>query len=386
MKPLNLYIHIPYCKYRCRYCNFYVVAGRTPQLPLYFKALKKELETYASSISLNSVDSQKSEYEIKTIYFGGGTPSLVDSKSIVDFVKYIKQNYRLAEDLDISIEVNPENITKKKLDDYYNCGIRRISIGLQAWQDNILKYMGRLYTIEEFLEYYKVIKQSRFENINVDLIFGIPNQTLEEWKESVDNVIKLNPKHISCYSLEVDERSIYGVMEQKGLFKRANEELDREMYLYARRALQTAGFKHYEISNFAKPGFESNHNLSVWNGEEYIGLGASAHSYFNGHRFNNVLDVDGYVIKTLKGESAKEGLIDIDKNHQMLEFILLQLRLIEGLSFEKFEKKFGVKFQEKYSIIITELITENLATTSKRNLVLTDKGLDLESYVLSKFL
>jgi len=376
MKPLNLYIHIPYCKYRCRYCNFYVVAGRTPQLPLYFKALKKELDTYKNL----------TDYEIKTIYFGGGTPSLVDASSISDFVNFIKINYSISKSIDISIEANPENITKDKLDEYYKCGIGRLSIGLQAWQNKTLKYMGRLYTIEEFLEYYKIVQKSQFENINIDLIFGIPNQTLADWKESISNVITLNPKHISCYSLEVDERSIYGVMQSKGLFKRADEDLDREMYKYARHALRKAGYLHYEISNFAKPGFESFHNLAIWNGEEYIGLGASAHSYFENRRFNNVADVDQYVIKILKNEDSREDFIDIGSEQQLLEFVLLQLRLVEGLSFVRFENKFGMKLEDVYSEAIKQLIFEKLVDWTDTNLRLTDKGLDLESYVISKFI
>jgi len=168
MKPINIYIHIPYCKARCRFCNFYVVAGRTPHLPLYFKALKKELEQY-----------DLKEYTIKTIYFGGGTPSLVDSKSIVNLINYIKDNYQVSKDIDISIEVNPENISEEKLSDYYSSEIRRLSIGLQSFQNDILKYLGRLYTIEEFLKYFEIVKAFKFKNINIDLIFGIPNQTIE---------------------------------------------------------------------------------------------------------------------------------------------------------------------------------------------------------------
>lgn len=375
-KNLNLYIHIPYCKARCRYCNFYVVAGRTPHLPLYFKALKKELESYGDL----------SKYKINTIYFGGGTPSLVDAASIKDFINFIKDNYNIDKDLDISLEANPENISAQKLEEYYLAGIRRLSIGLQSWQNNILKYLGRLYTIEEFLEYYTIVKKSPIKNINIDLIFGIPNQTFEDWKSSVDNVINLNPSHISCYSLEVDERSIYGVMEQKGLFKRGDEDLDRKMYKYACSALQKAGFIHYEISNFAKPNFESKHNLAIWNGEEYIGLGASAHSYFKNTRFNNVYDIDKYVLLNLKGKNSKEEIIQIDENQRILEYILLQLRLIKGLSYKNFKDKFGFNFKQKYSEVIERLSNKKLIINSSTHLILSEKGLDLESSVISEFL
>jgi len=376
LKPLNLYIHIPYCKARCRYCNFYVIAGRTPHLPLYFRALKNELTSFGNL----------KDFEFKTIYFGGGTPSLVDAKSIIEIIDFVKSNYQVADDLDISIEVNPENITSEKLQTYYDAGIQRMSIGLQAWQDSTLKYMGRLYTIEEFLKLYSIAQNSPIININLDLIFGIPNQTLENWIESISNVVKLNPNHISCYSLEIDDRSIYGMMESKGLFKRADEGLDREMYKFARHALKEAGYNHYEISNFSKPGFESKHNLAIWNGGEYIGLGASAHSYFQNKRFNNIYDIDQYVLKNLKGEIAHEEITDIDIKQQKLEFITLQLRLIKGLSLLKFRDKFSKDFDLEYSNIVRELVNEKLGLLDKKYFVLTARGLDLESYVISKFI
>jgi oxygen-independent coproporphyrinogen-3 oxidase len=375
-KPLHIYIHIPYCKTRCRFCNFYVVAGRTPHLPLYFKALEKEFERYTNL----------EKYDLKTIYFGGGTPSLVDAKNIKEIIHILYSKFHIQRDIDISVEMNPENITEEKLESYYKSGVRRISIGLQAWQNHLLKYMGRLYTIEGFLEYFQVVQKSKINNFNIDLIFGIPGQTLKDWEETLNNVIKLNPNHISCYSLEVDERSIYGVMETKGLFKRADEQIDREMYAYAKKILKEYGYKHYEISNWAKPGYESKHNLGIWSGEGYIGLGASAHSYFNNLRYHNPLNIDKYVLKTLKNEDVKEEIQEINKDQQMLEYIILQLRLITGLDLNRFEEKFGISFEKKYENQIQTLMNDQLVEIIDNKLILTPLGLDLESRVATEFI
>ncbi len=377
MKEINIYIHIPYCKAKCRYCNFFVVAGRTPQLPTYFKALEKELLSYKEKLK---------NYSIKTIYFGGGTPSLVESKYISRLINAVKQNFTISENLDISIETNPENLTSEKLANYLSDGIRRISFGLQAWQNETLKYLGRLYTIEEFVEKFDLVKSSGFKNINIDLIFGIPNQTVEEWEESLDNVIALNPQHISTYSLEVDQESIFGIMEKQGKFKRLEEGIDREMYLLSREKLKEAGYKHYEISNFAKDGFQSKHNSAIWNGEEYIGLGASGHSYFDNERYNNVYSIEKYIAGILLNRDNRENVQPINKNQQTLEYIILQLRLIDGINLKAFAEKFGNDFSKLYKSQISNLEKKNLIYFENENLKLTSKGMDLENLVAMEFI
>ncbi len=376
MKSLNLYIHIPYCKARCRFCNFYVVAGRTPHLPLYFKALQNELSQYGDL----------KDYEIKTIYFGGGTPSLVNASSIAEIIDYIKHNFNISADLEISLEANPENITEDKLESYYNTGVNRLSIGLQAWQNNILKYLGRLYTNEQFLEKIQIVKNSKISNFNIDLILGIPGQTIGDWEETLDNVINLNPAHISCYSLEIDERSIFGKLEEMGKFKRLDESIDRKMYELALEKLQDSKYTHYEISNWAKSGFECNHNLNIWNGEEYIGLGASAFSYFKNKRYNNVFDIDKYVINSLKNIVTKENIEEVDQKRKVKEYILLHLRLTDGINFEEYFEKLGERFEVKFDKQIAKLQSEKLIEIKSNSLTLTKKGLDLENQVAMEFI
>ncbi len=352
------------------------MAGRTPQLPTYFKALQKELLSYERKLK---------NYSIKTIYFGGGTPSLVDASFIKETVEFIKNNFEVDTDAEISIESNPENITEEKLQTYLDSGFTRISIGLQAWQDRILSYLGRLYTIDKFVEVFKLVKKSGFKNINVDLIFGIPNQTLKDWKESVDNLIDLGPTHISCYSLEVDEESIFGKLEKMGKFFRAKESTDRKMYNYAKNKLKEARFNHYEISNFAKSGFECKHNLSVWNFEEYIGLGASAHSYFDNKRYNNVYSIEKYIASILLNKSAQENVERIGNERKMKEYILVHLRQINGIDLKEFEIKFKQKLEEVYKSQVSSLQSQKLIKLTENNLKLTSKGLDVENIVAMEF-
>lgn len=376
MQPINFYIHIPYCKAKCRYCNFFIVAGRTPELPAYFKALHKEILSYKKDL--------KNHY-VKTVYFGGGTPSLVDAKYIKEIVELIKNNFEISKDLDISIETNPENLTSDKLQTYLDSGISRISIGLQAWQNEMLKYLGRLYTIEEFLQSYDRVIQSGFKNINLDLIFGIPNQTIQNWEESIDNVIKLKPNHISTYSLEVDQESIFGILEKQGRFMRLEEGLDRKMYEIAKEKLQKVGYKHYEISNFAKLGFESKHNLSVWGGEDYLGIGASAHSYFKNQRFNNIYSVEKYAAGVLFNREYKENVINISKKQAIKEYIILHLRLMDGMNLVDFKNKFDCDFKDLFKNEISDLKSKNLVLIDEVSFKLSEKGMDLENTVAMEF-
>jgi oxygen-independent coproporphyrinogen-3 oxidase len=372
MKPLNLYIHIPFCKSRCNYCSFFTTANKLAAMSDYFLALQKEFEMHIPKLR---------DYRIETIYIGGGTPSIVSSNDLKKFLLYIKKNIELVENAEISIETNPESIDAEKLQDYLDAGINRISIGLQAWQDELLKRMGRLYSLETFLQKLSLVKISGFKNIGLDLIFVLPGQSVKDWEETLDNVIKLNIQHISCYGLELDNDSSWGKLYKSGKLKASDEETDREMYELAKVKLLNAKFDQYEVSNFARSNFECKHNLNFWSYQPYIGLGAGAFSFFENHRFNNVFSIEGYISKMQKSESASENIIQVSNAEQIKEAIILGLRKKKGINFNEFENHFSVDIRKLYENEITELLREDLVVLTDSHICLSGKGLDFENEV-----
>lgn len=372
MKDLNIYFHIPYCKAKCRFCSFYVIPGRESRLVDYFVALKKEIASYKNELNI---------YNIKTIYIGGGTPSLVDSIYITDTINFIKENFNVDNDCEISVENNPETLTEKKINDYYSVGVNRLSIGLQATQNEVLKFMGRLYTFEEFKEKYYIAKQSQISNINLDLIFGIPTLSLANWEEALYKTIELEPTHISTYSLEIDEDSIFGYLEKKGRFKRMDESEDRKMYKLSKKILKNSGYLQYEISNFSKENYECRHNLNIWKGHDYIGFGASAHSRFSDRRYNNINSLEMYIELINQNKSTKENSQKLTKNDLINERIILNLRTNRGIDLDSIQNDFDINFEDKFKTQINKLHSQKLIQIENRFLQLTSKGQDLENIV-----
>lgn len=349
----SLYIHIPFCAQKCWYCDFNSYSGKEMLIDDYMIALNKEIQSY-------------SLHDLKTVYFGGGTPSFIDEKHIKEILSNLD-----FKDAEITIEVNPGTVTKEKLETYLKAGVNRISMGLQATQNEILKDIGRIHTVEEFEKCYMLAREVGFKNISVDLMFGLPNQTLANVKESVEYILKLNPEHISCYSL---------ILHSDTNKKLPSDEEEREMYHYIVNTLKEAGYVHYEISNFAKPGYESKHNLAYWNQEEYVGVGAGASSYVNGVRYTNVKDLQEY-INGVKPE-IEETQTEEDK---LREYIILQLRLISGLSIKVANEKFGVDIENKFNNEIKKMKNYDLLEIKDDYMRLTTKGLDLANIVWEEF-
>jgi oxygen-independent coproporphyrinogen-3 oxidase len=372
MKPLNLYIHIPFCKSRCSYCSFFTTTNKLSEISDYFLALQKEFEMYIPKLR---------DYRIETIYIGGGTPSIVNSKDLRNFLHYIKKNIELVENAEISIETNPESIDAEKLQDYLDMGINRISIGLQAWQDDLLKKMGRLYSIQDFLQKVELVKSLGFQNVGIDLIFSLPGQSIKDWEETLDNVIKLNIQHISCYGLELDNDSSWGKLYKSGKLEASAEEADREMYELAKAKLLNAKFEQYEVSNFSRNGFECKHNLNFWSYQPYIGLGAGAFSFFENHRFNTVFSIEGYISKMQKCESASENIIQVSMQDQIKEAIILGLRKTEGVDLLEFRNRFNVDILKVYGNEIDKLLRGDLVVLTDSHICLSGKGLDFENEV-----
>lgn len=374
MDRFGIYVHIPFCKQKCKYCDFISISCME-KIDAYFDVLIKEIKN-------KKIYAQK---EVTTIYIGGGTPSLPESKYIVKTIETIKEFFKVSTNAEITIEVNPGTVTKEKLIDYRNAGVNRLSIGLQSTNNEILKLIGRIHNYEEFLNTYNLAKEVGYNNINVDLMLGIPTQTENDVIDSVNKVISLNPKHISIYSLIVEENTEIQRMINCGILNMPSEDVERNMYWKTKKILEKNGFIQYEISNFAKKGYESKHNLDCWNQEEYIGMGLASHSYFNRKRFSNIDNLDKYI----ENENCLEKNIIINevqkKEEQAKEYMLIGLRKIDGISISKFEKKFRINPLFYFRFEINNLVEKGLIEVDLDNIKLTKKGLDFANIVFEEF-
>lgn len=371
---IGVYVHIPFCKKKCDYCDFISYCNKDNLIDDYVQAVKAEIQ------------SQNIKPEITTIYIGGGTPSYIDSKYIIEILEKIKEK-NVSSNAEITIEVNPGTVTKEKLEDYIKSGINRISIGLQTTNDELLKQIGRIHNFTQFLETYKLAKKVGFKNINVDLMLGLPNQRIKDLKESLEQIIKLKPKHISVYSLIVEDGTPIANKIEKGEMQLPDEELERNMYWFVKNTLELNGFIHYEISNFAKKGYESKHNLNCWNQKEYIGIGASAHSYRDITRYSNTENIEEYIENVNNGNFNRNKIIhEIQKEDDAKkEFMLLGLRKIKGVDINQFKNKFGDNPIYLFRNELKKLTDERLLIIDDNNIRLTNKGLDLANLVWKEF-
>ena len=371
---IGIYVHIPFCKQKCYYCDFVSYCNKDDKIEPYIKTLIKEIEM------------QNIKSNINTIYIGGGTPSYIDSKYITEIMDKIKKK-NVIENVEITIEVNPGTATRGKLEDYKNSGINRLSIGLQTANNKLLKQIGRIHNYEEFLETYMIAREVGFNNINVDLIIGLPNQRIQDLKNSLDEVIKLLPEHISVYSLIIEDGTPIKTQIENGKLQLPDEETERNMYWYVKNTLELNGYKHYEISNFAKNGYESKHNMNCWNQDEYIGFGISAHSYRNITRYSNTDNINEY-IRNIKSDSPEKNRIihEVQKLEDTeKEFMLLGLRKIDGVSISEFKDRFGDNPIYLYRNKLKKLSDENLIKVDENNIKLTNKGIDLANIVWEEF-
>ncbi len=372
---IGVYVHIPFCKKKCDYCDFISYCNKDNLIDDYVQAVKAEIQT------------QNIKPEITTIYIGGGTPSYIDSKYIIEILEKIKEK-NVSSNAEITIEVNPGTVTKEKLEDYIKSGINRISIGLQTTNDELLKQIGRIHNFTQFLETYKLAKKVGFKNINVDLMLGLPNQRIKDLKESLEQIIKLKPKHISVYSLIVEDGTPIANKIEKGEMQLPDEELERNMYWFVKNTLELNGFIHYEISNFAKKGYESKHNLNCWNQKEYIGIGASAHSYRDITRYSNTENIEEYIENVNNGNFNRNKIIhEVQKEDDAKkEFMLLGLRKIKGVDINQFKNKFGDNPIYLFRNELKKLTDERLLIIDNNNIRLTNKGLDLANLVWEEFI
>ena len=380
-KEIGVYIHIPFCKRKCNYCDFISYTNKSDKIEKYIKCLEQEINKFDFS-----------KYKVSTIYIGGGTPSFIESKYIKQIMNALYNKINIdknkKEDIEITIEINPGTVNERKLQDYKEVGINRLSIGLQASQDRLLKQLGRIHSFQEFIETYDLSKKLGFENINVDLMLGLPNQTIEDLKESLNKIISLNPNHISIYSLILEEGTkLFNEVENNEL-KLPDEEIERNMYWYVKNILELNGYNHYEISNFSKKGKESKHNLNCWNQEEYIGFGVAAHSYLNNTRFSNTKNLEEYIDNINNNNFEKN--ITIEEEQEIAdsknEFMMLGFRKIEGVDISKFKEKYIDNPIFLYREKLDKLVKEGLIEIDLNNIKLTNKGIDFANIVFEEFI
>ena len=373
-KEIGVYVHIPFCKQKCYYCDFISYCNKDNLIEDYVKAVKKE-------IRMQNIQSQ-----ITTVYIGGGTPSYIDSKYIVEIIDEIKKK-NLSKRPEITIEVNPGTVTKEKLKDYKKCGINRLSIGLQSAKDEILKEIGRIHNFEQFLETYQMARKVGFKNINVDLILGIPNQRIKDLKDSLEKIIELQPEHISVYSLIVEDGTPIANKIEKGELELPDEDTERNMYWYVKNTLELNGYIHYEISNFAKKGRESKHNKNCWNQNQYFGFGVAAHSYRDITRYSNTEKIEEYIKNVMTERLDRNRIIhEIQKEYDAeKEYMLLGLRKIVGVNISEFKLKFGDNPIYLFRNELKKLTDEGLIIVDEDYIRLTNKGIDLANLVWEEF-
>lgn len=376
MKPIGLYIHIPFCLRKCNYCDFPSVAGRLELLPSYLSTLENELVLQSH---------RWTDRRVETIFIGGGTPSILlpgDYRSLMDTVRRV---FQVSDSAEISLEANPGTVTAEKAYAMRDAGINRISMGVQAVQDPLLLAMGRIHRKADAEEAIILFRNAGFTNLNLDLMFGLPGQTPDMWRETLAFALSMPISHLSCYSLSVEEDTPWGILDQEGRLLPASDELDRLLYHEARRILAKEGFLHYELSNFAKSGFSCRHNLIYWNRLDYLGVGAASHSLMEGMRFANTADPDAYIRSVDDGVPLLSESAILTREEALSERMLMGMRLMEGVRLDLVSMEFGINVAVRFADEIRLLRREGLVLLENSVLRLTEKGYDLANRVFLAF-
>lgn len=381
-KKLELYLHIPFCVKKCAYCDFLSAPAKEAVKLRYVEALAEEIR-------------QKSEfyrnYSVPSLFIGGGTPSVLLGEDIARLMETVHQRFYLEKGAEITIECNPGTLNSKKAAHYKSAGINRISLGLQSASQEELTILGRIHTYEDFLQSYDILRKAGFDNINVDLMSGLPGQTLSDWQTTVKKVTALSPEHISTYSLIIEAGTpFYESFSQDEARREAGEvprllpteETERTMYEWSKSYLSAHGYHHYEISNYARPGKGCRHNMGYWRRENYLGLGLGSSSLVENERFTNTTDLEEYI----KGNYEKQDATSLTRKEQMEEFMFLGLRMTEGISRTEFKDCFGIEPEGVYGDVLASLYKQRLLQQEAGRIFLTDEGISLSNYVMAQFL
>ena len=375
MERLSLYIHIPFCVKKCEYCDFYSLCDLSLR-EKYVSALIAQIKDFRSEAKNKLVD---------TIYFGGGTPSLLSGDAMLRIMKTIRSVFRVAEEAEISMEANPGTLNPEKLSAYREAGINRLSLGLQSADAGELQRLGRIHTREEFESSFLLARLEGFQNINVDIMYALPNQTEQTLSDTLDYVIALDPDHISFYGLKIEPETPFGRDEtiEDAL---PVEDTQADMYLNSVEKLENAGFLQYEISNFSKPGFECLHNLKNWKCRDYLGFGPAAHSFFDGKRFSYKKDIDAFIADPLKRNKLYDEYEELTYGDVAWQFVMLGFRLRLGIDVIEYEERFGDDFDARYLEKMAPFIDKQYILKTKNGYRLSRRGLLISNYILSEIL
>lgn len=368
MPTAALYIHIPFCEKRCVYCDFYTVAGSKSRIPDYISALKKE-------IALRAAETFWQRQRFVTIFFGGGTPSLLSPQEIAEILDAAFSSFNFEKKLEVTLEANPGTITGEQLAKYRSVGINRLSLGVQSLHADELARLDRLHSPQQAIDAVLMARQAGFENINMDFMFALPQQTLERWQQSLEQGFELAPKHISAYNLTIENGTPLDVAIRKGQIQPLSEEEERAFYHFTIDFLERHGYALYEVSNFAQPGFEAKHNIKYWDGSAYLGLGASAHSYDGQRRFWNVANLRKYLEALADGCSPEAGSEQLSQKQKIFETAFLGLRQRRGVDLADFAKKFRRSFDETFNGVAQEMERGGFLMRRGNALQLTREGL-----------
>ncbi|WP_278681948.1 radical SAM family heme chaperone HemW [Paraclostridium bifermentans] len=374
---LGLYVHVPFCAQKCYYCDFNSYKINSNQKKEYLINIEREMKFYKEEFKDKCFD---------TVFFGGGTPSILTVDELQELVNHIHENFNIKKDAEITIECNPGTINREKLEAMKKMGINRLSIGLQATQNYHLKSIGRIHTYEEFEKNYYDALDIGFKNINIDLMYALPNQKTQEWKDTLDKIIDLNPSHISAYSLILEEGTKLYDMYQNKEFELLDEDIDINMYNYTIDTLKRNGYNQYEISNYSKEDLECKHNIIYWKCDNYLGLGPGASGFIWDTRYSNIEDICEYNECIMQNIKPVREEIELTKKDKIEEFIFMGLRMNEGINLDVFKERFDTDFYDIYQDVMDKLIKRELVIFDGKNISLTQKGREISNSVFIEFL
>lgn len=381
---MGVYIHIPFCRQKCYYCDFHsiVVGGRARLARVtgsYLISLQREALLYKSWPEVK-------ERRLASLFIGGGTPTLLPPGELAGLIRFMQSELSLRAEAEITIEANPNTISRRGMQILASAGVNRVSLGAQAFQNGLLRSAGRTHSVAEIAQSVEHIKNAGIHNINLDLMFGLPGQTLEQWAATLESAVALGPTHLSCYGLIVEESTPFGAWKAAGLLDLPSDDEQAEMYASARKYLKRAGYEQYEVSNFCLPGYQCRHNLLYWHNRPFLGLGSGAAGYLQGLRYTNTSDVERYISDLARNVLPVEHSEKVGPEQEMDETMMVGMRLLQGVEANEFKNRFGIGYGDVYGPEISELIERGLVKFSGGYLRLTERGLYLQNQVSGAFL
>jgi len=387
MKKVGIYVHVPFCRAKCYYCDFVSYAGRREEeINAYLSALRQEGRLYRQRYTQKGEDDGNGAIFAQSLYIGGGTPTCLTSGQLSVLFGLLRELFHLPQGLEITVEANPGTIGRERLQCLHEVGCNRLSLGVQSFSPRELQVLGRIHRDREIFAGFEAARKAGFKNINLDLMYGLPGQSLADWRKNLRQAVALRPEHLSLYQLNIERETPFARLVDKGLLEEFDQDTAFTMYREAIDYLQGNGYHHYEISNFALPGRESYHNQIYWRNEEYLGLGAGAAGFLAGVRYRNTPAITAYIERLARGELPLVEEEVINEELSMAETMFLGLRLREGVNKEHFREKYGVGLEEKYGQVLVKLLDRGLLEETPTHIALSRKGLYVANLVMQEFL